>query len=283
MEEGLGMNDAPQRPPAASSTGTSLCARDVTLGYDSAVVATGLSFDVPDGEFTVIVGPNACGKSTLLKALARVLRPMAGEVFLDGKPISSFRSKTVARRLAMLPQSPIAPESISVHDLVRRVRNPHQSLLRQWTPADAAAVDEALTLTDVTHLAGRQVSELSGGQRQRVWIAMVLAQQTEYLLLDEPTTFLDVAHQYEVLDLCADLHRAGRTVVAVLHDLNQAARYATHLVCMKDGAIHAQGHPAEIITSELVEATFGMECRIITDPESGTPLVIPRMTVGAQR
>ncbi|NDL58682.1 ABC transporter ATP-binding protein [Phytoactinopolyspora mesophila] len=276
------MNDAPRGPSDVPSSDSTLCARDVTLGYESSVVATGLSFDVPAGEFTVIVGPNACGKSTLLKALARVLRPMAGEVFLDGRAIGSYRSKAVARRLAMLPQSPIAPESISVQDLVRRGRYPHQSLLRQWTAADVTAVDEALSMTGVAHLAERQVSELSGGQRQRVWIAMVLAQQTEFLLLDEPTTFLDVAHQYEVLDLCAGLHRAGRTVVAVLHDLNQAARYATHLVCMKDGAIHAQGHPAEITTSELVHATFGMQSRIITDPESGTPLVIPRSTAGTQ-
>ncbi|WP_216843698.1 ABC transporter ATP-binding protein [Phytoactinopolyspora alkaliphila] len=260
------------------TTAAGLSARDVTLAYDARTVIEELSFDVPDAEFTVIVGPNACGKSTLLKALARTLKPVSGEVLLDGRAIGEYRSKAVARRLAMLPQSPIAPEAISVRDLVGRGRYPHQTLLRQWTSADGDAVEHALEATGVAELTDRHVAELSGGQRQRAWIAMVLAQQTEYLLLDEPTTFLDIAHQYEVLDLCSRLHAAGRTVVAVLHDLNQAARYATHLVCMKDGAILAQGRPDEIMTSELIHAAFGMDCRIITDPESGSPMVIPRHT-----
>lgn len=181
----------------------------------------------------------------------------------------------MARQVAFLPQSPVAPESVSVRELVARGRYPHQSLLRQWSKADAAAVAEALAATGTTELVDRPVTELSGGQRQRVWIAMVLAQATDLLLLDEPTTFLDLAHQYEVLQLCARLHAAGRTVVAVLHDLHQAARYATHLVCMRDGRILAQGHPRDILTPELVWETFGIDCRVISEPDTGLPLVIP--------
>lgn len=254
-----------------------LVAEHVTLGYDDETVVENLSFAVPDGEFTVLVGPNACGKSTLLKALARTIEPRAGAVLLDGRPLRTYRSKAVARRVAMLPQSPIAPEAISVRDLVSRGRFPHQSLLRQWTGADAGTVDDAMATTGIADLAHRPVSELSGGQRQRAWIAMVLAQQTDILLLDEPTTFLDIAHQYEVLDICARLHAAGRTVVAVLHDLNQAARYATQLVFMRSGQLLAQGPPAEVMTDDLVADAFGMRCRIMTDPESGSPLVIPRV------
>lgn len=257
-------------------TGARLSARGVTLGYGGRTVIEGLDFDVPEAEFTVIVGPNACGKSTLLRALSRTLRPTAGTVLLDGRPIRSYRSKQIARRLAYLPQSPIAPEAVRVSDLVARGRYPYQSLLRQWSAADARAVAEAMAATGTTDLADRYVVELSGGQRQRVWLAMVLAQQTGLLLLDEPTTFLDLAHQYEVLDVCASLHTAGRTVVAVLHDLNQAVRYATHLVCMKDGRIVAQGPPQEIVSAELVREVFGIDCRIIYDPAEPAPLIVPR-------
>ncbi|AMM21177.1 iron-dicitrate transporter ATP-binding subunit [Frondihabitans sp. PAMC 28766] len=252
-----------------------LSARSLRLGYDDRVVADDLSFEVPDGELTVVIGPNACGKSTLLKALARTLKPQAGQVLLDGRPISSYRSKDVAKRIGMLPQSPIAPEGIVVRDLVGRGRFPHQGLLRQWSAADEAAVAEALEATGVASLASRHVSELSGGQRQRAWIAMALAQETELLLLDEPTTYLDIAHQYEVLELCARLHREGRTLVAVLHDLNQAARYATHLVVMKDGRIIAEGRPAAIVTASLVEEVFGLPCQIVDDPQAHTPMVVP--------
>jgi len=254
---------------------STLSARSVRLAYDERIVVDDLSFDVPDGELTVIVGPNACGKSTLLKALARTLKPQRGEVHLDGRPIGSYRSKDVAKRVGMLPQSPLAPEGITVRDLVGRGRFPHQSVLRQWSAADEAAVAGALNATAVTELADRRVSELSGGQRQRAWIAMALAQQTDFLLLDEPTTFLDIAHQYEVLDLCARLHREGRTLVVVLHDLNQAARYATHLVVMKDGTIVASGRPADIVTADLVEEVFGLPCQIIDDPQTHTPMVVP--------
>jgi iron complex transport system ATP-binding protein len=252
-----------------------LRAENLTLSYDQRVVAEGLDVSIPDGSFTVIVGPNACGKSTLLKALARLLKPKAGTVFLDDRPITGYAAKEVAHRLGMLPQTPIAPNGITVGDLVARGRYAHQSLLRQWSREDEAIVGEALRQTETLELSSRFVAELSGGQRQRVWLAMVLAQQTPIMLLDEPTTFLDIAHQIEVLDLCADLHDQGRTLVAVLHDLNLACRYADHLIAMKAGAIVAQGHPAEVVTAELVQQVFGMRCQVIPDPETATPLVIP--------
>jgi len=255
---------------------TRLRAHDLELAYDRRVVAEHLGIEIPDGSFTVIVGPNACGKTTLLRALARLLRPRRGGVYLDGALITARPSKEVARELGLLPQSSIAPDGITVGDLVARGRYPHQRLLRQWSRDDERAVGAAMAATRVTDLADRVVDELSGGQRQRVWLAMALAQETPIVLLDEPTTFLDIAHQVEVLDLCAELHaEQGRTLVAVLHDLNQASRYATHLVAMRDGAIVAQGDPAETVTAELVETVFGLPCRVIDDPEAGTPLVLP--------
>jgi iron complex transport system ATP-binding protein len=260
-------------------TGTApppLRAARVTLAYDGHVVARDLDVRIDRGELTAIVGPNACGKSTLLRALARMLHPRAGAVHLDGRLIRSIPTKQVARRLGLLPQTAIAPDGITVADLVARGRHPHQRLLRQWSREDERAVAAALQATGTTDLAGRFVDELSGGQRQRVWLAMALAQETEILLLDEPTTFLDIAHQVEVLDLCAELHEAGRTLVMVLHDLNQACRYATRLIAMRDGAIVAQGPPGETVTEELVREVFGLECRVIPDPETDTPLVIPR-------
>lgn len=255
---------------------TRLQAQDVTIGYDKRVISESLSVDIPDGAFTVIVGPNACGKSTLLRALSRLLAPTKGSVLLDGKAISSYPAKEVARRLGLLPQSSIAPDGIRVADLVARGRYPHQKLIRQWSADDESAVIEAMTATGVTELSGRLVDELSGGQRQRVWVAMVLAQQTPLMLLDEPTTFLDIAYQIDLLELCAELNKTGgRTLVAVLHDLNHACRYADHIIAMKDGAIVAEGRPADIITADLVRDVFGLPCRIIDDPESHTPLVIP--------
>lgn len=258
------------------TTESRLQARDITIGYDKRVISESLNVDIPDGAFTVIVGPNACGKSTLLRALSRLLAPSSGSVLLDGKAISSYPAKEVARRLGLLPQSSIAPDGIRVADLVARGRYPHQKLIRQWSKDDEAAVVEAMESTGVSDLSGRLVDELSGGQRQRVWVAMVLAQQTSLMLLDEPTTFLDIAYQIDVLELCAELNKnKGRTLVAVLHDLNHACRYADHIIAMKEGAIVAEGRPADIITAELVHDVFGLPCRIIDDPESHTPLVVP--------
>ena len=255
----------------------SLGARALSLGYGATPIVDGLTVDLLAGAVTAIVGPNACGKSTLLRGLARLLKPAAGQVILDGSDIAGLRTRDVARRLGLLPQSSIAPEGITVADLVTRGRFPHQTMLRQFTYDDQRAVADAMAATGVTAIAGRPVDELSGGQRQRVWVAMVLAQQTPLILLDEPTTFLDIAHQIELLELFADLnHEQGRTIIAVLHDLNHACRFADEIIAMKDGAIVAHGNPAEVITADLVEEVYGLRCQIITDPETGTPLVIPR-------
>ncbi|MBO9134999.1 ABC transporter ATP-binding protein [Rhizobium sp. L80/93] len=253
-----------------------LRAEAVTLRYRELTVARELSVTIPDNAFTVIVGPNACGKSTLLRALSRLLRPTQGEIILDGASIGSLPARDVARRLGLLPQSSIAPDGITVEDLVSRGRYPHQSIFRQWSAADQQAVASAMSATGVADLATRLVDELSGGQRQRVWLAMVLAQQTPILLLDEPTTFLDITHQIDLLDLLAEINADGRTVVAVLHDLNHACRYATHLIAMRDGAIVAEGTPAAIVTEQLIESVFGLACVIVPDPVTGTPMIVPR-------
>jgi iron complex transport system ATP-binding protein len=261
-------------PPATA--GSRLSASGIRLAYDTRVIVDDLSISIPDGKITAVVGANACGKSTLLRALSRLLKPQAGSVLLDGEEIHSIKTKEVARRLGLLPQSPIAPDGITVADLVARGRSPHQKLLQQWSTADEQAVLSAMRATNTIQLASRTVDELSGGQRQRVWIALALAQQTPVLLLDEPTTFLDIAHQVEVLDLVTDLNcERGATVVMVLHDLNQACRYAHHVVAMRHGAVVAAGDPVEVITADLVREVFGLECVVIDDPVSGTPLVVP--------
>lgn len=257
---------------------TRLAATGAQLAYDKRVVADDLDVQIPASEFTIIVGPNACGKSTLLRALSRLHRPTAGSILLDGTDIHRMDTKEVARRVGLLPQSAIAPDRMLVRDLVARGRSPHQGLFRQWSIEDHHAVERALTLTQTTDLSDRSVDELSGGQRQRVWLALVLAQETETILLDEPTTFLDMAHQLEILELCRHLHlHEGRTIVAVLHDLNQAARYASHLIAMRDGEIKAIGTPAEVVTEDMVRTIFGLAALVIPDPVSGAPMVVPQV------
>ncbi|MEV6345849.1 ABC transporter ATP-binding protein [Actinoplanes sp. NPDC051851] len=253
-----------------------LRAEGVTLGYGDRPVVRQLSVRIPSGRITVIVGPNACGKSTLLRGLARLLRPGGGDVVLDGRDINTLSSRTVARRLGILPQTPVAPDGMRVADLVGRGRYPHHGMFDRWGDADDEAVAAALLATGTAELADRIVDELSGGQRQRVWIAMALAQHTGILLLDEPTTYLDVTHQIEVLDLLTDLNRRDAvTLVLVLHDLHLAGRYADHLVVMKDGRLVTEGAPADVITEATVADVFGLASRVIPDPVSGTPLVLP--------
>jgi iron complex transport system ATP-binding protein len=253
-----------------------LVASGISAGYGETEILNDLDLTIPPGRITVIVGANACGKSTLLRTMSRLLSPHRGQVLLDGKSIHKTPPRELARTLGLLPQSPIAPEGITVADLVSRGRHPHQNLFSRWSLRDDEAVDGALAATKTVELADRPVDELSGGQRQRVWIAMALAQETEVLLLDEPTTFLDISHQIEVLDLLTDLnHSRGTTVVMVLHDLNLAARYADHLVAMTDGRVHVSGAPAEVLTEETVRQVFGLESCIIIDPTSGRPIMLP--------
>lgn len=253
-----------------------LLAEGVTLAYGDRTVVSSLDLLVPPGQITAIVGANACGKSTLLRAMARLLPPRSGRVVLDGEVLHRLPTRQVARTLGLLPQSPIAPEGIVVADLVARGRHPYQRMLSRSTPEDDAAVTRALELTGTLELADRSVDELSGGQRQRVWIAMALAQHTDILLLDEPTTYLDVSHQVEVLDLLTDLNRErGTTIVMVLHDLNLAARYADHLVAVANGRVHSAGAPDQVLTAEMVHEVFGMRSQVVPDPVSGRPLVVP--------
>ncbi|MDX6740087.1 ABC transporter ATP-binding protein [Actinocorallia sp. A-T 12471] len=266
-----------------TKTTARLRAEKLRLAYDGRTIVDDLDLDIPDGRVTAVIGPNGCGKSTTLRALGRLLKPRAGSVILDGELIDKLPTRDVARTIGVLPQSPIAPGGLTVAELAARGRHPHQSWYRPWSEKDEEAVTRALARTELLDLRERQVDELSGGQRQRAWIAMVLAQGTDLLLLDEPTTFLDLAHQIDVLDLVRELNDDGHTVVMVLHDLNLAARYAHHLVAMRDGRVAAQGPPSEVLTAELVRDVFGLDAQIITDPSAGTPLVIPLSRVKEPR
>ncbi len=253
-----------------------LTADNVTLGYGGRVIVDGLSVDIAPGLVTTVIGPNGCGKSTLLRGLGRLLRPNTGQVLLDGKAIATMKTRDVARVVGMLPQTPVAPEGLTVADLVARGRHPHQSWLRQWSADDEAEVAHALAQTGVSDLADRTLDELSGGQRQRAWISMALAQGTDILLLDEPTTYLDLAHSLEVLDLVDRLHEdLGRTVVMVLHDLNLAIRYSDHLIVMREGRIVAQGAPGDVVDAELLSTVFGLRAEVHTDPVSHRPMIVP--------
>lgn len=267
--------NAPSPRPRRRAATPRLAARGITVGYGGRNVIEKLDVEIPSGVVTTIIGPNGCGKSTLLRTLTRLLKPAGGAVVLDGEDIARLRTRDVAKKLGLLPQSPVAPEGLTVSDLVARGRHPHQSWLRQWSSDDADVVRRALAMTGVADLADRPVDSLSGGQRQRVWISMTLAQGTDLLLLDEPTTYLDLAHAIDVLDLVDDLHESGCTVVMVLHDLNLATRYSDNLVVMREGAILAQGHPRDVITAELLDEAFGLRAKVIEDPVGDRPLIVP--------
>lgn len=261
---------------------TRLAAEDLVLRYGSGRhagpdVVRGASLEVPDGQVTVLIGANGCGKSTLFAGLSRLMTPVAGQVRLDGEDIGALPTKAAAQKLALLPQNPIAPEGMTVADLVRQGRTPYHGLLGRADADDERAVEEALAVTDTLALADRAVETLSGGQRQRVWLAMVLAQETDFLLLDEPTSFLDIGHAVELLDVVRHRNATrGTTIVMVLHDLMLAARYADHLVAMHDGEIVAQGEPGEVLTADLAERLYGVPCVVIPDPSTGRPVVLPR-------
>ncbi|MCH1615725.1 MAG: ABC transporter ATP-binding protein [Acidimicrobiales bacterium] len=255
---------------------------DLTLSYSGPKIVDGLSIDIPAGEVTAIVGPNGCGKSTLLKALGRILTPDSGRVLLDAEDLQFRRTKAIAREVGLLPQNPQAPEAVTVSDLVRRGRYPHQRLFNQWSKIDEEAVEKAIGVTGLEDSANRPVNELSGGQRQRVWIAMILAQKTPIMLLDEPTTHLDLAHQIEILELLKSLsEQHGRTVVMVLHDLNLAARYASNLIAMRNGEIKVSGPPWDVISAANIRNIFGLESLVIDDPVTGSPLCIPLPSAGS--
>lgn len=252
-----------------------LSTKNLSLAYDGTPIIHDLNLAIPSGQITALVGANGCGKSTLLRGLARLLKPRGGAVYLNSSSILQLSTKEVAQQLGILPQAPVAPEGLTVRDLVAQGRYPYQNWLQQWSVQDEKIVQQALLTTDLLDLAERSLDTLSGGQRQRAWIAMALAQDTEILLLDEPTTFLDLAHQIEVLDLLYELNHQGRTIVMVLHDLNQACRYADYLVAVKDGRIFAAGSPKLVITEDTIQEVFDLECRIVADPVLGTPMCVP--------
>jgi ABC-type cobalamin/Fe3+-siderophores transport system ATPase subunit len=261
-----------------------LGAQDLSTGYGTNVILDDVTIDVPEGKITALIGANGCGKSTLLRTLGRALDPLGGTVLLDGKDIAAEPRRSVARLLALLPQSPVAPESLTVRELCGFGRHPHRGMFSRDTPQDRDAIAHALTAAGLDELAGQSLHSLSGGQRQRAWIAMALAQETPIMLLDEPTTYLDIAHQLDVLNLLAELNRSeGRTIVMVLHDLNQAAQYAHHLIAVAEGGVHATGSPRELLTPELIRTVFGVEAVVVPHPVIGTPLCLPISTKRTSR
>ncbi|SDZ61806.1 iron complex transport system ATP-binding protein [Evansella caseinilytica] len=250
--------------------------KKLTVGYNDRLLFKSLDLSIPRGQISVFVGSNGCGKSTLLRSVARLLKPVDGSVLLEGKDIHRMSSREAAKKMAILPQSPISPEGLTVHDLVKQGRYPHHSWLNRWSEDDTKKVNEAMKATGVEELRDRPVDELSGGQRQRAWIAMTLAQDTDIILLDEPTTYLDMTHQIDILDLLFELNeKHGRTIIMVLHDINLASRYAHNIIAIKDGKVFDQGLPETIITCDLIRSVFGMECQVSTDPLFGTPHCIP--------
>ena len=261
--------------PNINASAISLRTNNLVVGYSTPIVK-GVDLNIEQGKMSILIGSNGCGKSTLLKCLARVLSPLDGEVLLDNKSIHSLPAKQVAKRMALLPQGPIAPEGLSVKELVAQGRYPHQSFLKQWSIEDEDAVTLAMQQANVEALADRAITDLSGGQRQRCWIAMVLAQQTDIILLDEPTTYLDLKVQVDLLDLLSEMaHQHNRTLVIVLHELNLAAAYADHLIMMKEGKIYAQGTPEKIFNADNLKAVFGLSSKVIKEAESDSLICVP--------
>ena len=255
---------------------TAVKTNDLSIGYTDNLLFENLNLSIPRGEISVFVGSNGCGKSTLLRSIARLLKPQEGSILLEGKEVHSMSSREVAKKMGILPQSPVSPEGLTVHDLVKQGRYPHQSWLKRWTEEDTEKVEAAMKATRVDQFRDKPVDELSGGQRQRAWIAMTLAQDTEIILLDEPTTYLDMTHQIEILDLLFELNETqGRTIIMVLHDLNLASRYAHNIIAIKDGEVFGQGTPENVINCDLVRSVFGMECQVSKDPLFGTPHCVP--------
>ncbi|QEN05325.1 ABC transporter ATP-binding protein [Thiospirochaeta perfilievii] len=254
-----------------------LKAKNVISGYDNKIIVNDISITIPDSKISVIIGANACGKSTFLKTIARLLKVKSGSVVINEKEIGKINSKELAKTLGLLPQSPIVPEGITVIDLVSRGRFPYQGVVKGLKQDDYEAIEEALDIMGIHELANCRIDELSGGQRQRVWISMALAQNTDILLLDEPTTYLDICYQIEILDLLTDLNRKrGTTVVMVLHDINLSARYADNIFAIKNGKLISEGSPEDVISKELISDVFGLDSVVITDPISRSPLIIPR-------
>lgn len=268
---------------AAADGAAHLSAHGLTLGFDGREVVPNINVAFARGTVTSIIGPNGCGKSTLLRGLGRLLRPQQGHVLLEGSDVAAMPARAVARRMSILPQTPHAPSGLTVGELVARGRHPRQRWYQQFSGGDESAIVAALEATDIAGLAATPLEDLSGGQRQRAWISMILAQETELMLLDEPTTYLDLAHQVDVLELVRGLNRdTGRTVVMVLHDISLAARYSDVIIAMRDGKIVAQGPPSEVVTPELLWDVFGLRAEVIREPVEGRPHVVPLGAGGAK-